>query len=94
MKLEKLVEILSLIADKEPNADVIFDNCRNCDEFMPSLTYDLFSISIENKNDKTLIKLAFEEREAKTNKHPCRIKNMNIRLLNNEIEKEEGEDNE
>ena len=94
MKLEKLVEILNLLAETEPNADVIFDNYRNCDEFMPNTIYDLISVSIESKNDKISLKLAFEERENKTPKNQCRMKNMNIRLLNNNEVKEEDKENE
>lgn len=80
MKVGKLEEILRSLEDKD--ADVLFDTCRNHLEFVPSSTYDLTGIVIENKDNKTSIKLSFDEKiDTKEGKKETRIKNMNIKVL-------------
>lgn len=94
MKISKLVEILTSLCEKEPESDVVFDTYRSVDEIIPSSVYDLIGVGVEHKNCKTVIKLSFEERLNKENKHPCRMKNMNIKLLKSNLENSEGENNE
>lgn len=79
MKVEKLEELLSSLQDKE--AEIILD--KKCyEELRYTATYDLTTLSIENKNEKTVIKLSFDEREDNTKKNtfPSRMKSMNIDL--------------
>jgi len=79
MNVGKLEEILKCLSDKE--ADVVFDTYRSSEEYLSHIVYDLVNVGIEHKNDKTMIKLAFEERPCKDTKQHCRIKNMNIKAL-------------
>lgn len=78
MKLEKLEEILNSLKDKD--ADVVLDTFRTTDDYKPNTTYDLTTISIEDKDRKTVIKLSFEERFINDKKSNCRMRNMNINL--------------
>ena len=81
MKVNKLEELLSSLKDK--NADIILDTNRISDEIKYNSIYDLIILSIENKDDKTVIKLAFEERENKNQKcNMSRIKSMDLGLYN------------
>lgn len=86
MNVSKLVEILKNLSDQD--AEVIFDTYRNNEEFLPNYIYDLVNVGIEYKNDKTMVKLAFEERPRKDVKNSCRIKNMNIKILQEENKSE------
>lgn len=63
MKVKKLEELLSSLQDKE--AEIVLD--KKCyEELKYNSIYDLTILSIENKNEKTVIKLSFDEREDNT----------------------------
>ena len=55
---KKVVELLQALETRDPKADVVFDNYKNYDEFLPGYTYDLNSISIRSKDSKLVIGLA------------------------------------
>lgn len=79
MKVKKLEELLLSLQDKE--AEIVLD--KKCyEELKYNSIYDLTILSIENKNEKTVIKLSFDEREDNTKKctFPSRMKSMNIDL--------------
>lgn len=80
MKVNKLEELLNCLKDK--NADIILDTSKFCDEIKYGSIYDLTILSIENKDDKTVIKLAFEERENKIKKCGSRMKSMDFDIHN------------
>ena len=58
MEIKKVVELLQALETRDPKADVVFDNYKNYDEFLPGYTYDLNSISIRSKDSKLVIGLA------------------------------------
>lgn len=63
-----------------PKADVVFDNYKNCDEFLPDYTYDLNSISIRSRDNKLIVGLGFEKRSDNSIKPYCRMKNMGVSI--------------
>ncbi len=82
MKTNKLLEVVKCLQEIEPDADVVLDTCRTNDEILPDSIHDLIGINIEYKNNKPLVKLSFEEHSQKKPEHKCRMKNMNIKILN------------
>lgn len=80
MKVSKLEELLNCLKDKD--IDVILDTSRIYDEIKHNNIYDLIVLSIENKDDKTVVKLGFEEREVKNKKCENRIRSMDFNIHN------------
>lgn len=80
MKVSKLEDILGCLKDK--NIDVILDLSKFQDEIKYNSLYDLTTLSIEEKDDKTMIKLGFEERENKNKKCESRMRSMNFDIHN------------
>ena len=80
MEIKKVVELLQALETRDPKADVIFDNYKNYDEFLPGYTYDLNSISIRSKDSKLVIGLGFDKRSDNNSKSHCRMKNMGTTL--------------
>ena len=76
MKIDKAVELLQALEKLEPKAEVVFDNYRNYEEFIPDLIYDLNSINLNYKGGQLVIGLAFEKRIENDTKSTCRMKNM------------------
>ena len=80
MEIKKVVELLQALETRDPKADVVFDNYKNYDEFLPDYTYDLNSISIRSRDNKLIIGLGFDKRSDNNSKPHCRMKNMGTTL--------------
>lgn len=78
MKINKLEEILMCLKDKDSN--IILDTSNLHEECLNNTTYELTTVSIEERDKGLVIKLGFNERISNSeNKHSqCRIKNIDL----------------